>query len=261
MGLLETILTKPKPCVIQGSFASLCRSHGFIHALLLKRSSSFVPAAICGYDCLSAKKAVSTLSFWNGIIPHASEKTFSAKESGFPFFQFFSPELCEKIETVFIQRFKYGDTEYIFMAPSFTGEQMGNDFNGNDIKQLVKAQTLKNTNITIQAVQECKTLCADSFYNLEKNAITSDSPEYNALLSGIFDAYDSCSWVTVCFTETLILSKITVLSMKSAENLHKKMEFLLANTTEQSVYPSFSITTERSVSKAISLFFEEECND
>ncbi|MBQ5490655.1 MAG: hypothetical protein IIT68_01190 [Treponema sp.] len=260
MGLLETILTKPKPCVIQGSFASLCRAHGFIHALLLKRTASFIPIAVSGYDCLSAKKAVSTLSFWNGIIPQAATQVFDAKDDGFPFFQFFSPALCDKLRSVFIQRFKYGDTEYIFMAPCLTDEHAGTVFSGNDIKQLIKADSLTNTTVTIQAVQGSKTLCTDIYSTLENAAITSDSPEYTALLAGILEAYGCCAWATVQFSETLVLKKIAVLSLQNTENRQKTLEKLLSGTTDQSVSAQFTVTTERSAQKALRLFFEEEYN-
>lgn len=261
MGLLETILTKPKPCVIQGSFAPLCRAHGFIHAILLKRISTFTPLAVCGYDCTSAKKADSTLSFWNGIIDHASTTFFNAKESGFPLFQFFSSKMCAQLETVFVQRFKYGETEYIFMAPILNGEQIGKAFSGNDIKQLIKAESLKKASITIQDIQDCNSLFCDCIEHLESEGITSDSPAFSALLSGIFEAYGFCAWATPRFTDTLLLSKIQILALERRKNVEKTLVDILSDTTEQSVSPSFTITNERSAQKAASIFFGEESND
>ena len=87
-------------------------------AILSENEGIYCVEQSAGFDGLSICNSISTKDFWNGIITMKNELfQFSLDKNNIqPFYQFFSPELKDKINTLNV--IKYDDNKILFFSSS-----------------------------------------------------------------------------------------------------------------------------------------------
>lgn len=234
MGLLETIKTKKKPCGTPGTFFPLCKSHGFIHACLLKKSDNllFCPKAFAGYDIDSAKKSEATEAFWNGILPPCSEKKFLSSSPDFPLRLFLSDELAEKTNEVWCMRFTQKNTDYVFMAP-VEKNQIFTPFKKKDLETLSDSVSYREGLLCMDDLKGISELSLVSISIPNGLNISKGSREYKAFASGVLERGGDWSCFLPLFTQEGLLYKAQFLGKKSNSLNDDSLGFLLGTSNER----------------------------
>ena len=140
MGLLkrieESINQKPY-------FSTFCSKYGFNHAgIYILQNNNFILSKSFGLDAETIFKSVSTKDFWEGTLNYKIDNdfwiSFSRKEDNLePFFQFFSKELVDSLNSIFYYIFKTSSKTCIFFIVNEEEEYILPELSEDFTKQLL----------------------------------------------------------------------------------------------------------------------------
>ncbi len=140
MGLLrkieESVNRKPY-------FSTFCKKYGFNHAgIYILQNNNFVLSKCFGLDAETIFKSVSTKDFWEGTLNYKIDNdfwiSFSRKEDNLePFFQFFSKDTVDSLNSIYYFIFKTSSVTGIFFTINDEEEYILPEVNENVEKELL----------------------------------------------------------------------------------------------------------------------------